>query len=872
MSTMAQRAFSGGEISPSLYARTDIAKYFTSVRTMRNFYTMRHGGAQNRAGLEFICPVKDSSKNVRLIPFIFSRSVTYILEFGDQYMRVIKNGTQVKETSQAISGITNANPCVVSYVGADNFTNGNSVYISGIVGPIGTYLNGRWFKIASINAGANTFQLQYLDGTPVNSTAFGAYTSGGDLEEVYEIATPYADTDLADIKFVQSADVVTLVHPSFAPRELSRTGDTSWTLDVVAFNPTVSPPAGQAVSNQGSAGATTYNYKITFFNTQTGEESLPTSVSTATGNATMNSTNFNRISWTNPSNADLEVVIYKSINGVFGFIGTAASNSTFDDLGYTADTTDTPPVAGEDFNAVDEYPSAIAYYQQRLCLANTNLDPEKIWTSRVGLFTNFSKSNPLQDDDSISFILAGKQINEIYHLIDIGKLIVLTESGEWAVNGDQSGAILPNQINAKQYTYNGAKPDLSPIVIGSTALYVQARGSIIRDLNFNFETDGYTGNDLTIFSSHLFDNYQISDWAYQQIPHSVLWVVRNDGTLLGCTYLKEQQMLAWHRHDTENGLFKNIATIPGSSEDEVYFVVEREINGETVKYIEKLVSRQFSDVKDLKIMDSHLSYDGRNTDAAHTMTLSEYNSGGWDYTSKIVVTSSQAYFASSEVGNEIHLTDEDGNMIRVSLTEYVSSTVMRGNANKTVPESLRDEATSEWVRAVDSLSGLWHLEGQNVSIFADAHVVANPNNTAYQVESVLNGEVQLAKCYGVIHIGLPITSDIQGLNIDSSQGETIADKEQIVNALNLFVQETRGLWAGSEPPPDEATDFLGGLNEYKLRSYESYDSPVELKTEVIDVVIQSHWNSNGRVFVRQTDPIPCTILAMLPAGRFPFKG
>ena len=363
----------------------------------------------------------------------------------------------------------------------------------------------------------------------------------------------------------------------------------------------------------------------------------------------------------------------------------------------------------------------------------------------------------------------------------------------------------------------------------------------------------------------------MSDWAFQQVPNSILWAVRSDGTLLGLTYLKEQQMLAWHKHDTEGGVFENVCTIPGSPEDDVYFVVQRVINGQTVKYIEKMVTRQISEIEDVAILDCHLSYDGRNT-GVQTMTLSEYNSGGWLYTSTVTITSSTSYFSSTEVGNEIHLTGSDGTIIRLELTEYVSGTVMRGRPNKTVPAWMQSVAITNWTRAVDVVRGLWHLEGETVSIFADGFVVANPNNEAYTTVTVTSGSITLDDCYGVIYIGIPITADIETLNIDNPSGETIADKKQIINKVALFVEASRGIWVGSEPPTDEDDDFLGGLNEVKVRENESYDSPVELKTEVVDVDIQSHWNSNGRVFIRQTDPVPLTVLAVFPAGEIPFRG
>lgn len=942
MSTVSQRSFAGGEIAPALYARVDVSKYATGVRTLRNFQVMRHGGAQNRAGTTFVDEVSDSSKTVRLIPFIYSADQTYVLEFGNLYMRVIKDGSHIYEASQNITAITNANPCVVTYAGADNYANGDEVYVSGIVGPIGTFLNNRNFKVVNVNAGANTFELDYMDGTNVNSTSFGAYTSGGTLKEVYTITTPYLEADLPDLQYVQSADVLTIVHPDYEPRELARLAEASWTLSLISFVPGIDQPDGGNMTSV-AAGANSYRYRVTAVAEESYEESVPgfeatkvitgatqanpvviTSAAHGYSNgdevyitgvlgmtelngerytiagvaantfqlsgvdgtgftayssggtvartyirvdaaAVPTSTNPHTVNWTAVTGA-VEYNIYKEKNGVYGYLGTSATTD-FDDTGVDQDVTDTPPVERNPFEGSGNYPSAVTYYQQRLGFAATDNDIEKVWFSRAGQFKNFTVSSPIKDDDAITFSMAGRQVNRVKHMIDIGTLAIFTTGGEWAVEGGSGGVLLPGEINPKQYSYNGAS-SLAPIVIGSNALYVQGRGSIVRDFRFDFEVDGYRGNDLTIFSAHLFDDNQIVDWAYQQVPHSILWAVRDDGVLLGLTYVREQDMVAWHRHDTD-GLVENVVVVPEDTEDALYMVVKRTIGGATKRYIERVSTRNFATIKDATFLDSFLSYDGRNTNTSHTMTLS---GSGWTYTDTLTLTSSAAYFSSTEVGNEIHLTGSDGTIIRAEITAYTSTTVVSVKPNKTVPVSMRATAISSWARAVDEVSGLWHLEGEEVSIFADGFVVANPNNEAYDVATVDDGSISLDKCYSVIHVGLPYTSDIETLNIDTAQGETIADKKQLISKVTLFVEESRGAWVGPKPPEDETTDFLGGLTEVKVRNDETYDEPVELRTGTIDVNIKSEWNSNGRIFVRQTDPIPLSVLAVAPAGLFPFRG
>jgi len=866
MVSIAQRSFAGGEIAPALYARVDQSKYQSGLRTLRNYFVMRHGGAANRPGTAWIAEVKDSSKTVRLIPFIFNADQTYVLEFGDQYMRVYHDGGQVTLTPQSITGITNASVAVLTYSGADTYANGDEVYVSGIVGPIGTYLNGRNFKVANVDTALNTFELNYLDGTAVNSTSMGAYTSGGTIAEVYQISTPYVEADLATLDFIQSADVVTIVHPTYAPRDLERTGHTSWTLTSITFAPDIAAPTGQSATQGGSTGSTTYDWKITAVADETFEESLPSAAAHITnGNATISATNYVDISWSAVTGA-AEYNIYRAVNGVYGFIGTAVGLA-FRDTGITPDTSDTPPSARNPF--ASDFPSTVTYYQQRLVFANTNSDPETVWASRSGQFKNFTVSSPIQDDDAVTFVLAGRQVNSVKHLLDLGKLVVMTVGGEHLIQGDQAGTLKPTDVNPVQQSYFGSG-NLAPIIIGKTAIFLQARGSIIRDLGYDVQSDGYTGNDLTIFSAHLFDGFSMVDWAFAQTPHSVIWVVRDDGILLGLTYVREHQLWAWHRHDFSNGdaTVENVCVIPEGTEDSVYLVIKRTINGATKRYIERLTTRQIGDIVDAIFLDSALSYDGRNT-GVRTMTLS----GGtdWVYTETLTLTASSSFFTSADVGNSIFLYTATGEVVRCEITAYTSGTVVSVKPHKTVPASLRSAATTSWSRAVDELTGLWHLEGKAVSVFADGFVVASPNNASYDGITVSNGTITLDKPYAVIHVGLPITADLETLDIDTPQGETVSDKKKLITAVSVFVEKTRGLWVGPKPPTDDDTDPLENLREIKQRNEETYEQPVDLATETLDVDIKGEWNSNGRIFIRQVDPLPASILAVVPTGLVPFR-
>ena len=130
----------------------------------------------------------------------------------------------------------------------------------------------------------------------------------------------------------------------------------------------------------------------------------------------------------------------------------------------------------------------------------------------------------------------------------------------------------------------------------------------------------------------------------------------------------------------------------------------------------------------------------------------------------------------------------------------------------------------------------------------------------------------LDRPYCVVHIGLPYTSDIETLDIDTVQGETLVDKSKLITALSIFVQDSRGIWVGAAPPTDDTVDPLENLTEFKLRSTETMDQPVALATRVVTQNFKGRHNRNGRVFVRQVDPIPLSVLSIVPAGLIPYKG
>lgn len=699
-----QCGFVAGEVSPSLFGRTDLAKWHQGASTLRNFFVNYRGGAASRAGTAYIGMCKQGAPNPggtaantgapRDIPFQFSNSQGYALEFGDQYLRIKSDGAYVTEAPVAITGASQANPCQITVSGTP-FANGDWLFFSGVVGM--TQLNGRTFIAQSVASGS--FTLTDLFGNTLDATSFGAYVSGGTAARIYTVVAPYAAVDLPYLKYTQSADTMTLTCVNQATLteypiyELVRAGQTDWTFTQDSFGSSISAPTGVSVTAQSSTTVSTfYSYVVTAVDAETGEESVASSSASVENNDISVNAGSNTVSWSPVSGAG-SYNIYKAtpsfsvgvpVGALYGFCGTALGTQ-FTDTNITADFTKVPPLhnnpfapgaiqavtrtaggsgysqgtvsvtlhtstgsgavitpivvggavvaflvqnGGQNYAPSDTitinggtgatatltigpqsgtFPGVSAYFQERRVYANTLNDPDTYFMSQPGAFTNMDAGIPVGDDDAIEGTPWAQQVNGIQFLVPMpGGLVVLTGKGAWQVNGGQQAAITPSDQDASPQAYNGCNAIVPPITINYDILYVQSKGSIVRDLSFNFFVNIYTGTDLTVLSNQLFTGHQILQWAWAEEPYKLVWAIREDGVLLSLTYLKEQDVYAWARHDT-NGLFVSVASITEPPVDAVYLIVKRFVRGQWVYYAERMDNRIWQNVEDCWCVDAGLS-------------------------------------------------------------------------------------------------------------------------------------------------------------------------------------------------------------------------------------------------------------------------
>lgn len=676
-----QPSFTAGELSPALWARTDLAKYASGLKAAKNLFIHPHGGASNRAGLKFCGEVKASANATRLIPFQFNTEQTYVLEFGNLYMRVWKDG---------------------------------EIVLSG--------------------------------GSP------------------YEIVTPYTSAQVFELVVTQEADVMYITHVSHAPRKLSRLADDNWTLTTPTFAPSIAAPAAPTVTPK-NAGGKTYRYKISVVSADTGEESLPSAIGQTTVAANLNNAGeWNDLSWAAVTGAE-RYIVYKEDNGVYGYIG-GTEGTTFRDENITADLADTPQTGYNPFTGAGNYPRCSTFVDQRLAFASTLNEPQACWLSQSANYENFGFSRPRKASDGFEFRIRARQVNEIRSLLQVRGLMVLTSGGEYVVSGGQDEYLAPDTIVVKNQGYRGAAT-VQPIVVGNVILFAQERGGVIRDFSYEFAEDSFVGKDLTILARHLFEGRSIKSWAYAQAPYSIVWVVLDDGSLVSLTYIKEHEVWAWTRHETD-GVFEDVTVVAEGLEDVPYFVVKRTISGSDKRFIEKMHTRMFEAIEDAFFVDSGLTYTG---------------------------------------------------------------------APATV------------------LSGLSHLNGKTVVALADGNVVRNL--------VVSGGSVTLPIAASKVHVGLPYEATLMTLDLDMGMVRglgTVQGRQKTVAEVKLRVEKTRGIWLGTA---DDTRDS-GKLIEFKQRSGEAWSEAIGLLTGDLEITPMADWTNGGNVVIKQFDPLPMTILAVMP--------
>lgn len=602
---MLQRSFAGGRLSQDMFGRIDLTKYPVSLAECENFVVAPHGPMRNRAGFEFIAEVRDSTKTARLLPFSFSDSQTYLIILNGQRIGFSTDQGIVVSAAQAISVSWNAAAAKFrTTVSPHGRTTGDVIYVTGIPGfDEYTYKVGASFD-------ADEFYVLHMDGTAVDSTLFDAYVSGGTIEAAYVKTTTFADDELFDIGYCQSADVMTLTHTAHPVQELARVSAANWTLSNVTFAPAIAAPTMGAVTESVVASGYNYYYVVTAVAEDGLEESLPSSEGLI--NSDLSATGqIITVNWTAVTGA-VRYNVYKDDNGLFGYIG-ATENVYFNDNNITPDVGLVPPRANNPFGSTDNYPRTVCYFEQRRVFANTNTRPNNLWMTQSATESNMCSTIPTQDNDAIQIRIAARELNEVMHVVPMTDLLSLTNSSEWMLTTREGYALTPANISPREQAHGGSNK-VHPVLAANATVYARAVGGHIMSISIASDSasGGYKTEDLSILATDLFDGLEIIDMAYSSAPVQTVWAVRSDGVLLGLTYYPEHEVFGWHTHTTD-GLFESVCVIRELGEDYLYAIVGRTIDGRYRRYVERMASRMDVDIEDGVFCDSAFVYSGVST-------------------------------------------------------------------------------------------------------------------------------------------------------------------------------------------------------------------------------------------------------------------
>lgn len=867
-----QRAFNGGEVSPSMFARIDDGKYQTGMALCKNFLIEPQGPIVMRPGFKYVNHTKHAGKKARLIPFNFSISQTMVLELGERYVRFHTQGQTVL----------------------------------------------------------------------------------GNNGQPYEIETPYIEADLFDIHYVQSADVMTLVHPNYPPKELRRYGATDWRLVDIKFGSSLSAPTGLSASqtiNKDVTNPTDYKrtYAVTALLADGTEESVRSSSVTIDCNP-YGDGSYNTIRWNAVAGAGLYRV-YRDQGGVWAYVGQTDTTQIIDE-NITPDASITPPhyddafysskgiasvrvnnggsgyvpakyitdfvnvceydwgdgykqqstgfpvniqskanltweiedpnghgsgadirlITGETYAATGgpasggrtacvtgieirsrgigydnpklvikchnrhwqlatlyrfplttshdvpkivvtdstgygadlvpviengrvvsvtirsggqnysspnlsvvsstgggaslsanvgqapDYPGAVSYFEQRRWFGGTQNRPNNLWATRPGTEADMSFSLPSQSDDRIAVRVAAREANRILHIVPLAQLMLMTGAAEWRVSPLNSDAITPESMSVRPQSYVGAS-NVQPLVVGSSMIYGAGRGGHLRELGYNYEAGGYISGDVCLRATHLFDNLTIVDLAYSKAPSPVVWAVSSSGKMVAMAYVPEQQVGGFSTIETK-GSIESACVVAEGDEDIVYVEVMRTVNGQAVRFVERMNERQYTDLKECVYVDCAGTY--------------------------------------------------------------------RGEAKK-------------------EITGLTWLEGETVSILADGAVEPQ--------QVVKDGKITLTYPAEIVHVGLPFIADMKTLPAAMALQDGSYGSGHKKNVREVFFRVVNSSGTQAGPSFDK-------LSEYPSRSTEFAGNVPEPITDEIGFQIQPQWSQSGQVCVRQKYPLPLRIVSM----------
>lgn len=873
-----QSSFSAGEIDPALHERTTFDKYQAGLKTGRNTVIGKTGRAISRPMTKF----QRRTKGFANRSFVFEVTAGGVTaNYGEKTDHALGSEIKVRLTSTGTlpAPLATGTDYYLVYRDKDKFAFATTLNNS---------IDETVINITDVGTGVHTLTTvdsDYSQDCILYSPPYSQY--------LLEIGHRYCRRfDTSDWSYVDSGHNFTyedLPYLQFSANKdyvyFTRLGKIIKRLTLSSgvfvgdkILTTIFETTSPATPTLSSGTGTGYNVEYAFTTVENGEESLASST-IITDQLPINSGEVNTFTFT-PSTDATEIRAYRrpQTGQAYGFIGStqaSGGSATFRDWGQVADYAHSPPTC-------DFLPLASSYllassdsdlpkfaegrcsciYQQRLIMTR-ELNEEIINTSRTGYNHNFLRDYPLSDDSAMTLKCGSKGYAKVLRLMDSDGLLAFTTVGIFK----HSGGLSPINLSMNKIGNWVIDEKVEPLEVPGAILFVDKSTNTIRTLVYSNEAGGYPGEELSIFSNHLFMNKNVKSWTFQDGDIPLIWVVMDDGSLLSLTYQRENKMQAWMRHDSHGGLFESSATIKDLDAKAVtYFVVNRD----GTRNIEFTSDRFVADLKDFVGMDSAVTFKENLAEDGAEITVVAQDLSAWS--GLLDISSDVDIFTNTDdngaVGSIFRFFDSEGSAVDLEVTTYTDTKHVTVQPSCEFPSN--EGVNIDLYKTFNVLTNLTHLEGEIVSVMSDGYLVSSPlnNEENYPELTVQTGEVSLpeGKRGAIIHVGLPVACDIETLDIDTVEQKPTLLESRLVNRLYLKVHNTRGLFVGQTFPVNDRVD--GMLDPETITEDIEFglvgNAAQKPKTKRYEVPIPNDWSSNGRVCIRQVDPLPFEILSIIP--------
>jgi hypothetical protein len=554
----AQTSFNAGELSPLLKGRPTLDKYRNGCETLENFIPQIQGPARKRPGTRFVAEVKDSADATRLIPFEYSTTQAYVLEFGDLYIRFYLDGGVVESSPgvpyEIVSPYTAAQVAALEYA-----QSADVVYI--------THPDHAPYKLARTSALSWTITAVTFAWPPFNDENVGTITLTAG-------AVTGATTLTASASLFVAADVGSY----FKISEVSASKYNQWTTGVSITSGDIVYYLGNIYQSGTTAAAGS-------------RPPIHTSGAESDG----------AVTWTFLHDG----AGYAQVTGYTS--ATVVNATVIKRLPATALTGSTRWSEGA-WSARRGYPHAVTFYEDRLWFAGSASKPQTLWASVSGDYENHKYGT--NDDDALNYTINTQDMNTIEWLAPTKVLAIGTANGEFTLSATQiSDPVTPTNVKITPQTTFGSATDVKPLRVGSVILFLQRAGRKLREYAYQFDTDSFVAPNMNVLADHITES-GVLELAYQQEPSQIVWAPRTDGVLTGMTYERTEDVVGWHRHTIGGGIVESAVTVPhwDGDQDVLWLIVRRTIDGSTVRYVE-YVEKYMTDEYAF-FVDCGLTYDG----------------------------------------------------------------------------------------------------------------------------------------------------------------------------------------------------------------------------------------------------------------------